>query len=509
MFYSQKIKSSAVALLVASLTLLSACATSYYPEPYSKKQVRPSVATAAGENYAVIQENAVRRVNDEPLSTFSIDVDTAAYANVRRFINNGYLPPVDAVRIEEMINYFDYDYPSPTSLDKPFQIISEIGPTPWNSGSYLLHIGIKGYQPPQSEQPARNLVFLLDVSGSMQDANKLGLVKKSLRLLVNQLSIQDRVAIVVYAGASGLVLPSTSGNQRREIIQALEQLEAGGSTNGGAGIELAYAIAQQNYLQNGVNRVILATDGDFNVGPSSTEDLKQLIREKKRSGIALSVLGFGMGNYNDQMLEQITNAGDGNASYIDSLQEAQKVLVQDIGGTLQTIARDTKIQVEFNPQQVSSYRLIGYENRMLQTEDFKNDRVDAGDVGAGHTVTALYEITLKDPLRYQAEKTIQTSFNDEFAYLKLRYKKPHESNSREMLHSLHKQNIQQTLSLTSDNFRFSAAVAAFGQLLRNSEKVGDFTLAEVETLANQSRASDQFGYRSEFVKLVRLAESLR
>lgn len=510
MSYPNKIKSSGLALLTGSLILLSACATEYHPGSARMMQpLSPVVSTADGENYAAIQENMTYRVSEQPLSTFSIDVDTAAYANVRRFINNGNLPPHDAVRIEEMINYFNYDYPSPESLEQPFRIISEIAPTPWNSGSYLLNIGIKGYQPPQSEQPARNLVFLLDVSGSMNAPNKLDLVKKSLRLLVNQLGTQDRVAIVVYAGASGVVLPSTPGNQHYEIIHALERLEAGGSTNGGAGIDLAYAIAQQNYLPHGVNRVILATDGDFNVGPSSSEALVNLIKEKKRSGIALSVLGFGMGNYNDQMLEEITNAGDGNASYIDNLQEAQKVLVQDVGGTLYTIARDTRIQIEFNPQQVSSYRLIGYENRLLHSEDFNNDHVDAGDVGAGHSVTALYEITLKDRLRYQVDKPVQTVFDDELAYLKLRYKKPGESNSREMVHRLRKQDIRQTLSQSSDNFRFSAAVAAFGLLLRNSEKAGDYSLAEVETLAYQSRADDRFGYRSEFIKLLRLAGSLR
>jgi Ca-activated chloride channel homolog len=507
MLNSQKIKTTGLALSAALLSVLSACATDD-PGHYSS-QLSPVVATAVGENYSPLHENQLLKVNDEPVSTFSIDVDTAAYSNVRRFINNGYLPPQDAVRIEEMINYFDYDYPAAESVDEPFRIISEVAPTPWNSGSYLLHIGIKGYQPPQAEQPARNLVFLLDVSGSMDAPNKLELLKKSLRLLVNQLSIRDRVAIVVYAGASGIVLPSTPGNQRREINLALENLSAGGSTNGGAGIELAYSIAQQNYLKGGVNRVILATDGDFNVGPSSTQELKQLIKQKKHSGVALTVLGLGMGNYNDQLLEEISNVGDGNAAYIDTLQEAQKVLVQDLGGTLQTIARDAKIQLEFNPEKVSSYRLIGYENRMLQTEDFNNDRVDAGDVGAGHTVTALYEITLKDGLRYQTAQIAQHKFTDELAYLKLRYKKMGESNSHEIVHALSVHDIQTKVSETSDNFRFSAAVAAFGQLLRNSEQVGDFSLTEVETLALQSRGIDRFGYRSEFVKLVRLSASIQ
>ncbi len=500
------IRSIVLVFLAASLILLTAC-SSTYSQPFIP-QINSIAATFEGENYSKLPENKTFKVKNEPISTFSIDVDTAAYANVRRFISNGYLPPQEAVRIEEMINYFDYDYPTTESADVPFRITSEIAPTPWNTGSYLLHIGIKGYQSTQSEQPDRNLVFLLDVSGSMNAANKLPLLKKSLRLLVKQLTIRDRVAIVVYAGASGVVLPSTPGNQQHEIIQAFENLRAGGSTNGSSGIQLAYSIAQQNYIKHGVNRVILATDGDFNVGPSTTQELKQLIKQKKRSGVALTVLGFGMGNYNDQMLEEISNVGDGNAAYIDTLQEAQKVLVQDLGGTLQTIARDTKIQVEFNPEQVSSYRLIGYENRMLRTEDFNNDHVDAGDVGAGHTVTALYKIALKDGLRYQQEKTEQNIFNNELAYLKLRYKKPAESNSREIVHSLKKEDIKNDLSETSDKFRFSAAVAAFGQLLRNSDQPGDFSMAEVETLAQQSRGIDRFGYRSEFVKLVRLAASL-
>lgn len=505
--YSHRIKIATSTLLAASLSILAACSTNY-PNQYSSK-ISPVVATASGENYAVIHENTVQKVNDEPVSTFSMDVDTAAYANVRRFIHNGNLPPRDSVRIEEMINYFSYDYPAPVSQDEAFNIITEISHTPWNSGSYLLHIGIKGYRPEPIQQPARNLVFLLDVSGSMGAPNKLPLLKKSLRLLVNQLTMRDRVAMVVYAGASGLVLPSTPGNQRREIIHALENLNAGGSTNGGAGIELAYSVAQQNFIHNGVNRVILATDGDFNVGPSSTDALKQLIKAKKRSGVALTVLGFGMGNYNDQMLEEISNTGDGNAAYIDTLQEAQKVLVQDLGATLQTIARDAKIQVEFNPDKVANYRLIGYENRILRTEDFNDDRVDAGDVGAGHTVTALYEIMLKNELRYQSTKKLQTSFSNELAFLKVRYKKPHASTSQEIVRSLIEQDIQQSLQETSDNFRFSAAVAAFGHLLRNSEQVGDFSFDEVESLARQSRGEDRFGYRSEFLQLVNLAKSLR
>lgn len=498
-----------IILLVAVATLAACSTKGTYQSSSSRVMAEKSaVAFVPGENYAPMQENDAKQVADEPVSTFSIDVDTAAYANVRRFINGGHLPPPDAVRIEEMINYFNYSYATPDSGEAPFRITTEIGPTPWNSGSYLLHVGIKGYEPARTEQPARNLVFLLDVSGSMQAANKLELLKKSLRLLVKQLNPHDRVAIVVYAGASGLVLPATPGHQQSEIIHALEHLRAGGSTNGGAGIELAYAVAQQNMIEDGINRVILATDGDFNVGTTSTDALLRLIKQKKRSGVGLTILGFGMGNYNDHMLEQISNAGDGNAAYIDTLQEAQKVLVDEIGATLQTIARDTKIQIEFNPEHVSSYRLIGYENRMLKREDFKNDRVDAGDVGAGHTVTALYEITLNDGLRYQTTESNPSLYSNEIGFLKIRYKQPDESSSREMAHVMMTEDIQQSLARTSDNFRFSAAVAGFGQLLRGSEYVGEYGFDDVLTLAQQSRGNDKYGYRGEFLQLVNLASSL-
>lgn len=342
----------------------------------------------------------------------------------------------------------------------------------------------------------------------MQDENKLGLLKKSLRLLVKQLRSQDRVALVVYAGSSGLVLPSTSGDQHNKIISAVEWLQAGGSTNGAAGIELAYAVAQEHFIKDGVNRVILATDGDFNVGPSSTDELLDLIKQKKRSGIGLTVLGFGMGNYNDEMLEAVSNAGDGNAAYIDNLKEAQKVLVTDMGATLNTIAKDTKIQIEFNPQQVSSYRLIGYENRMLNREDFKNDRVDAGEVGAGHTVTALYEITLNDGLRYQEDSTKVSRFSGELGLLKIRYKRPDENSSREMVHAVMKKDIHEKLKNTSDNFCFSAAVAAFGQQLRHSKYIEGYGYDELLELARENRGADRYGYRSEFLQLVKLAESL-
>jgi len=484
-------------------------ATSHLYKRELPKMEYPAIAVVPGEQYSTITENRQIQVTDEPVSTFSIDVDTAAYSNIRRFINGGTLPPKDAVRVEEMVNYFDYHYPAPNDESTPFTISTEIGPTPWNTGSYLLHVGIKGYEPTIVESQPRNLVFLLDVSGSMNSANKLGLLKKSLRLLVNKLTPQDRVAIVVYAGASGVVLESTPGNRRSEIISAMERLRAGGSTNGGAGIELAYAIAQQHFKKGGINRVILATDGDFNVGPSNTETLKALIKEKKRSGVGLTILGFGMGNYNDQMLETISNAGDGNAAYIDTLQEAQKVLVEEIGSTLNTIARDTKIQIEFNPEIVNSYRLVGYENRLLNKEDFKNDRIDAGDVGAGHTVTALYEIVLNEPQRYTPVQTRALQFNNELAFLKLRYKRPDEDSSVEMQHAIASDDHHQQLNHTSNNFRFAAAVAGFGQRLRNSGSLGDYSYPEISQLAQQSRGNDAFGYRAEFIQLVNLADSLQ
>ena len=488
---------------------VSMVATSHLYKRELAEMEYPAITVAPGEQYSTITENRQIQVTDEPVSTFSIDVDTAAYSNIRRFINGGNLPPKHAVRLEEMVNYFDYHYPAPKDESAPFTISTEIGPTPWNTGSYLLHVGIKGYEPTIVESQPRNLVFLLDVSGSMNSANKLGLLKKSLRLLVNQLTPQDRVAIVVYAGAPGIVLESTAGNRRSEIITAIERLRAGGSTNGGAGIELAYAIAQQHFKKDGINRVILATDGDFNVGPSNTEALKSLIKEKKRSGVGLTILGFGMGNYNDQMLESISNAGDGNAAYIDTLQEAQKVLVEEIGSTLNTIARDTKIQIEFNPEIVNSYRLVGYENRLLNKEDFKNDHIDAGDVGAGHTVTALYEIVLNEPLRYNSVQTRALQFNNELAFLKLRYKRPGEESSIEMQHAIASDDHHQQLNRTSNNFRFAAAVAGFGQRLRNSASLGDYSYPEISQLAQQSRGNDAFGYRAAFIQLVNLADSLQ
>ncbi len=391
----------------------------------------------AGENYAELVENTIRRVIDDPVSTFSIDVDTGAYSNMRRMLNSGQLPPANAIRVEELINYFDYGYDFPDNREAPFNLITELAPNPWRDQSYLLHIGLKGYQPPQDKRPPSNLVFLIDVSGSMQSQDKLSLLKPAMKMLNRQLNSSDRVSIVVYAGAAGAVLEPTAGDESRIIEQAIDRLTAGGSTNGGAGIELAYALAQSAFIEEGINRVVLATDGDFNVGNFDIDRLKSMIETKRKTGIELTTLGFGRGNYNDAMMEQLANIGNGNYFYIDTLKEARKVLVEELSATLLTIASDVKIQIEFNPAVVSEYRLIGYENRALRREDFNNDKVDAGEIGAGHTVTALYEISLVgqpgmvDPLRYGNEvPETENASTSELAFLKLRYKTPGESSSQ-------------------------------------------------------------------------------
>jgi len=467
------------------------------------------------ENYAKIEDNATKLAHKDPVSTFSIDVDTGAYANVRRFLKQGRLPNRDAVRAEELINYFSYQYDNPESLAQPFSVSTEIAPTPWNKNTKLLHVGIKGYEKSMKELPASNLVFLVDVSGSMNSPGKLGLLKSSLKMLSKQMRPEDSVAIAVYAGAAGVVLEPTPGNQTAKISAALDRLSAGGSTNGGAGIRLAYNLAEQAFIKGGVNRVLLATDGDFNVGTTNFEALVQLVEEKRKSGIALTTLGFGTGNYNDHLMEQVADAGNGNYAYIDTLSEARKVLVEEAGATLLTIAQDVKIQMEFNPNVVSEYRLVGYENRMLKREDFNNDKVDAGEIGAGHTVTALYEITLKnnkaqriDPLRYGKAKASHKIQSSEFAFLRLRYKQPGEHKSRLIEQPLYVRDIKHGLATTSDNYRFSAAVAAFSQLLRGGQYTEQFNYADVLELARGARAADQFGYRGEFVQLVGLADSL-
>ncbi|MDQ6958213.1 MAG: VWA domain-containing protein [Mariprofundaceae bacterium] len=484
----------------------------YYP---LRNNIRLPSEPLDRENYAHVDTSPVKLVNEHPVSTFSIDVDTGAYANVRRFLNQGRIPPKDAVRIEEMINYFSYHYPAPENTKQPFRVIMELAPTPWNPKTRLLHIGIQGYKLQRNELPPANLVFLLDVSGSMQSPNKLGLLKSALKLLAGQMGKKDRISIVVYAGASGVVLEPTSGNLHARITAALDALQAGGSTNGAAGIRLAYSLAEQAFIRNGINRVILATDGDFNVGTVNFDALVDLIEQKRKSGISLTTLGFGTGNYNDRLMEQLADAGNGNYAYIDTINEARKVLVDEISSTLNTIAKDVKIQIEFNPEMVSEYRLIGYENRMLKREDFNNDKIDAGEIGAGHSVTALYEITLAgsqgriNPLRYgggQQEKAER--HGNEIAFLRLRYKNPDSDHSKLVEIPLSQNMLQHRLANTSGSFRFAAAVAAFGDLLRGGKYSEEFTYHDVLELARSSRGKDVFGYRGEFLNMVRTAEVL-
>ena len=467
------------------------------------------------ENYAHFNDNPLVRVAEQPVSTFSIDVDTGSYSNIRRILNAGQLPRHDAVRVEEMINYFGYNYPLPKSTSVPFSISTEIAPTPWNQSTYLLQIGLKGYEVPRQQLAASNLVFLIDVSGSMRAENKLELLKKAMGLLSRKLRPEDKVAIVVYAGASGIVLDPVSGDKKAKILTALEQLQAGGSTNGAAGIRLAYRLAEQSYIKGGINRVILCTDGDFNVGTVNFEALKNLVENKRKTGITLTTLGFGSGNYNDHLMEQLADHGNGNYAYIDTLMEARKVLVEEMSSTMLTIAKDVKIQIEFNPAAVSEYRLIGYENRVLAREDFNNDKVDAGDIGAGHTVTAMYEITLPgsgaeriDTLRYSKSVVKNSRHQSELAHLRLRYKLPGETHSKLLEQVVHRKDIQKNLTTSSDHFRFAASIAAFGQLMRGGKYTGDYQLDDVIQLAREARGKDPYGYRSEFLSLAGLANTL-
>ena len=468
------------------------------------------------EDYDGITENRFLAVKDNPLSTFSIDVDAASYSNVRRFLNSGQLPPAGAVRIEEMINYFHYDYPQPTG-DKPFSIHTELSEAPWNKDHRLVLVSLQGKKIETENIPASNLVFLIDVSGSMDVENKLPLVKQSMKLLTDQLREKDKVAIVVYAGNAGLVLPATSGANIQTIKDAIDRLDAGGSTAGGEGIKLAYKIARQNFIQSGNNRVILCTDGDFNVGVSSDADMEKLIEQERKSGVFLTVLGYGMGNYKDNKMQKLADKGNGNHAYIDDMAEAKKVLVSEFGGTLFTIAKDVKLQVEFNPAKVQAYRLIGYENRMLNKEDFNNDKKDAGELGSGHTVTALYEvipvgvksdfIEKVDPLKYRFEKSNTENNNSpELMTVKFRYKDPHGEKSKLIEHPVVDGHI--ALNNTSGNFRFAAAVAQFGMLLTQSEFAQQSSYNNVLALANSAIGNDQEGYRKGFLQLVKKAGSL-
>ena len=470
----------------------------------------------ARDKFPDAKANPVKLVSDEPVSTFSADVDTASYSVVRKYLNDGSLPPSDAVRIEEMINYFDYTYSLPEERAQPFKPTVQVYQTPWNPDTQIVHIGIKGFDIPQAQRPSANLVFLLDVSGSMDDPNKLPLVKKAMRLLVNELTEKDRVSIVVYAGAAGTVLEPTSGADKGKILAALDNLSAGGSTAGAEGIRQAYQLARAAFQKNGVNRVILATDGDFNVGITDPNQLEDFVTRERESGTTLTVLGFGSGNYNDALMQKLAQKGNGNAAYIDTMNEARKVLVEQIGGTLFTIAKDVKFQMEFNPQRVSEYRLIGYETRLLNREDFNNDKVDAGDIGAGHTVTAMYEIVpvgsnghLMDPLRYRAVTPVQpATTTGEIGFLRLRYKLPSENQSRLIERPVTDRDKIESVKRASDDLRFAAAVAGFGQLLRHDPYMKNFGYRDVLDLANGAKGADSFGYRSEFVQLVRAAQSV-
>jgi Ca-activated chloride channel family protein len=479
------------------------------PEAAPEQVTRGDTTGFNREEYNLIQENPFRSVAENPLSTFAIDVDAASYSNVRRFLRERRLPPRDAVRIEELVNYFDYDYPDPTG-EHPFSINTEVSAAPWNPQHRLVHVGLQGRRMETGELPPGNLVFLIDVSGSMNEAAKLPLVKESMRLLVNQLRPQDRVSIVVYAGAAGLVLPSTPGSDRARILDAIGRLEAGGSTAGGQGIVLAYETARASFIPGGNNRVILATDGDFNVGVSSQSGLVQLIEEKRETGIFLTVLGFGTGNYSDARMEQLADHGNGNYAYVDELAEARKVLVQEMGGTLLTIAKDVKVQVEFNPAQVRAYRLIGYENRVMAAEDFADDRKDGGELGAGHSVTALYEVipvgvatpvSESGPLRYlEVRPRPGAAASSELLTVKLRYKAP--DGDRSWLIEQPVRDRGTALAATSVDFRFSAAVAQWGMLLRQSRFAGSSTWASAAELARGALGHDENGYRAEFVRLL-------
>jgi Ca-activated chloride channel family protein len=471
------------------------------------------------ESYAGFDENKFRRPTDQPLSTFSIDVDTASYTNVRRFLNEGRLPPADAVRVEELINYFRFDYADSTQ-GAPFGITTELAPCPWNSRHRLALIGLQAKRLPQGKIPPRNLVFLLDVSGSMASDDKLPLVKNAMKMLADTLRPEDRVGIVTYAGSSGIALPATRGDRRGEILNAIGALSAGGSTNGGAGIQLAYQMAAENFVKGGINRVILATDGDFNVGVTSIDALKQMIEAKRATGVFLSVLGVGTGNLKDANMEMLADKGNGNYAYLDSLTEARRVLIEEAGSTLVAVAKDVKIQVEFNPAQVGAYRLVGYENRRLRARDFNDDAKDAGEMGAGHTVTALYEIVPPgedvntggiDPLRYQrpddgnGQRATGRSLipSTELMHVKVRYKKPDGASSMLVTVPVASRN-----TATSRNLSFASAVAAFGMLLRDSPFKADASWADVVRLAQAGRGEDPDGYRAEFIRLTELAAAL-
>lgn len=480
-----------------------------------KLNIMPIPTEPTQEDYDAFVENAFESPKTAPLSTFSIDVDNASYTNIRRFLNVGQPVPKDAVRVEEMVNFFKYTYPQPKN-EHPFSINTEVSDSPWNTNNKILKIGLQGKNIPTENLPASNLVFLIDVSGSMSDINKLPLLKESFKILVNELRPKDKVAIVVYAGAAGMVLPPTSGDEKKTIIDALDKLQSGGSTAGGAGIELAYKTATENFIKGGNNRVILATDGDFNVGSSSNSDMEKLIEEKRKTGVFLTCLGYGMGNYKDSKMEILADKGNGNYAYIDNIQEANRFLGKEFKGSMFAIAKDVKIQIEFNPKQVQAYRLIGYENRKLRPEDFKNDAIDAGELGSNHTVTALYEIIptgvksdylaeQPDALKYTKTETSSNNYSNELATIKFRYKKPDGEKSIEMVQIIENKSV--AMEKASDDMKFSTAVAWFGLKLRDSKLIVDKSSEGIVKLAKQGNSNDGEGYKAEFIRLVETSKS--
>lgn len=479
-----------------------------------------AVIPASRDRFETVEDYPTVASRDEPVSTFSIDADTASYSFMRASLNRGQLPNPNSIRVEELINYFPYDYAAPTNADEPFKTSVTVTPTPWNADTKLMHIGIRGYAPPVAERPDTNIVLLIDTSGSMNNPNKLPLLINSFKLLLDTLGENDTVSIVAYAGSAGTVLEPTPANERATIVAAFDRLRAGGSTAGAAGLELAYQKAHESFNQDGINRVIVATDGDFNVGFSSPDEMKSFVEKKRETGVFLSVLGFGMGNYNDHLMQTLAQNGNGIAAYIDTLSEARKVLADETGGALIPIAKDVKIQVEFNPAQISEYRLIGYETRALKREDFNNDKVDAGDIGSGHTVTAIYELTptgspaeLVDELRYaeaEAETTpvLANEASDEYAFVKIRYKQPDEDTSTLISRPVGAMDEVNSLGDATSETRFATSVAAFGQILRGGSRVSEYGYDEVIALASGAKGQDTFGYRAEFVSLLRLAKSI-
>lgn len=489
-----------------------------YATPASKQVVKeqiPQYQDQGRDKFKDTPPNPLKLVKDEPISTFSIDVDTASYSFVRSSLNQNVLPQKNAVRIEELINYFPYDYETPVDKDEPFKANVTVFPTPWNKDSQLLHIGIKGYQLETNAKPRANLVFLIDTSGSMNAPNKLPLVQNALKMLLDTLSENDSVAIVTYAGNAGVALPPTQAKDKAKIRAIIDNLGAAGSTAGAEGLRQAYQLAEQNLDGKGINRVILATDGDFNVGITDTNELKSYIERERNTGVTLSVLGFGMGNYNDELMQALAQNGNGNAAYIDTINEARKALVEEAGATLFNIAKDVKIQVEFNPAQIAEYRLIGYETRLLNKEDFNNDQVDAGDIGSGHAVTALYEIIpvnskakLVDDLRYApAVKSETVNTSTELAFIKIRYKLPNSDTSKLITTPVSNEQAFKTLDTTPMEARFASAVAAFGQALRGDAFLKDFNYNQIIALAEEAKGKDKFGYRAEFINLIRLAKN--